>query len=1520
MSIAGIRSNRGDGYQTLVAIDWALFVLSDPDFEWIEVDSINYFVDDVVVGRSDGSIIACQCKKNHPEFKSWTMSDLGDELDKAFQLLAINPKVNVRFYSRNNFGDLAKLKEHSTSQSDESSYIKSLGIAHTKLNSTLASRIQKVTSNLDEFEFLCRTNFVTTDDLDQMERQLLERLRNMVSNHQHAFHALWLSIERLGARLGGGSSSTAAMHRLTKNELLNIVQQAGSILVPPIEIAELRHSFSSTSAIGRSWQRDIAGQRIESPILDELLTAIEAEKSSILLTGLPGSGKTCIMLELQEVLENRSDIVPLFIQSREFADFDTLEERHAQGLTQLWVEKAARLAESTRVVVIIDSLDVLSIAREHRVLQYFLAQIDRLLLIPSITVVTACRDFDRHYDRRIAERNWDCELKCQPLKWVSNIAPLLDSLGIEAANIDAATRELISNPRELALYVELALRDGGFSVVTSQALGQRYLNKIVLADSDLGDAAIIAIEVLATEMLHLRSLTVPHQRFQASYNIQRKLCSLNILQQSQDGKLTFGHQTLMDALVISQALRSGITLNEFINSLSPVPFVRPSIRCFIAQLNLGDRRQFRKQLRTVLMGSAAFHIRRLAAESFTEHPPQDDDWSMLRELHDKHLDVFQVIYFTGASVDWHHFWMKFLVPHLITTKNSDGLLKHIHRVTMWVNLDTAGVVEFWMNSLALSWFDSNEVEYQLAIHLSQIEEKNQILAAPLLKKLLTKQRADYGSLGRVFANCVSAGVLSDAELWAYITEALTDDDLKEYKFDHKLRCKYDEFGSQTHEFLSGRMQQSSGLLGLALEAIEHWSRVRVLRYNNEYLGYQEEFLRDTSYGRKHSPRVMHSPNSLSVLLDAVETGIIFNAKSHSQWWQKNRERLCFNSEGALVYMAVLACKESVDKNTDLIGRMLCDRNMLEFQLTYELSELISVAFTSLSDVVQDAVMETIININSQIGPGESTTWRLYSQAEFIFSIPSYLRSPALQMVMDEYYQKSVMELGRPKVFPNSGFVRPPFSYKVFVEVSDAGVLKLLNHYRNNIDRNDIDFLIGGVREVGGELQTAVSLQPSRFLSLLSINWSLIPGHFRDNLLCGVARYLNYRYGNLSPNGEWNPLEEPDAHYLAVQILDELEKHPTHWQRQAATAEVLEACANVIQDDKTVERLVLLGNDFAELDEERSLVGNSRDLITTGINMIQGKVIEAFMILANNLLENGYSLPPILVSAIHRFAIQEHPALRALLLRHLPFVQYKSFELGWEIFHLTMQDSLGLWQYAEPCLYHAYSSHFKVIEPFLKEIRLSGSEEDFQTWGRISALSALSGHINFEDLIRELNKLDLSEAWLGATTVWTNIDNLQQHREQCLSGIERGLNTRKEHSIVVAQQVDQIFNDKEGVILIPETIVQLCFSAFKKDCSETEKYHRLFSFDEWLNAISQQFPDQALTSTEIYLDYVRYSGQLMYDHNSNLTQLMTRLFTEAEEREESDNGTMLQRVVALQDKLLSIGVQGIDKWLKAAERP
>ena len=283
---------------------------------------------------------------------------------------------------------------------------------HIKTDSALTARLATSVSGLSTYEFLHCISFEISPDFDRMETLLHEWLRQQIaSNSNVAFDALCTRLYKLGGRMVSSNLSASTKYRLTKGDLKDILHQAGAMLAPVMSITEVRTSFACTSAIGRSWHRDIAGLCISSPVVNELLAAIDDRKRAILLTGLPGSGKTCVMLNLQEALEQRSqtppDMVPLFIQSREFADLSTAQERQAQGLPEQWVEQAARLSEDSHVVVVIDSLDVLSIAREHVILTYFLAQIDLLLLIPNITVVTACRDFDRKYDRRIAVWQWD---------------------------------------------------------------------------------------------------------------------------------------------------------------------------------------------------------------------------------------------------------------------------------------------------------------------------------------------------------------------------------------------------------------------------------------------------------------------------------------------------------------------------------------------------------------------------------------------------------------------------------------------------------------------------------------------------------------------------------------------------------------------------------------------------------------------------------------------------------------------------------------------------------------------------------------------------------------------------------------------------------------------------------------------------------------------------------------------------------------------------------------------------------
>ena len=160
MSQAGIYSNMGDEYQLLTAIDWAINILSSHEYQWLEVDSTRWDVDDVVIGLINDQIICCQCKKNQSTHRSWSFSDLKDELTKAVKTLSGDPKTLVRFYSRTPFGELERLKEYSKTQPDHSSYSQNLG----KENRALDSKFQALIEAQDIDKHIgCLANFSRRD-------------------------------------------------------------------------------------------------------------------------------------------------------------------------------------------------------------------------------------------------------------------------------------------------------------------------------------------------------------------------------------------------------------------------------------------------------------------------------------------------------------------------------------------------------------------------------------------------------------------------------------------------------------------------------------------------------------------------------------------------------------------------------------------------------------------------------------------------------------------------------------------------------------------------------------------------------------------------------------------------------------------------------------------------------------------------------------------------------------------------------------------------------------------------------------------------------------------------------------------------------------------------------------------------------------------------------------------------------------------------------------------------------------
>ena len=296
MSLAGTRSSRGDIYQVCVAMDWAIQMLKDPDLVWMELDSTRVIaggipapVDDVILGWTSGKETCCQCKKNEPGFTAWKVTELEEDLKKAAEHLMAEPNVEVRFYSRADFGDLGRLVERARLTPDvtafRSDFPKTISSELAKLEAAWKDALAKGTH--DVHALLRRISFHLTEGPGEFEARLKLNLAQQITRADDAYNALWTVLHGLGARTAN-PSLVAETHRISRSELLQILQDKGCAIAPLRVQADVEGKLRGMSAIGRQWRREIAGKRVERTAVADLRNAI-ASGGSVLLTDGPGA-------------------------------------------------------------------------------------------------------------------------------------------------------------------------------------------------------------------------------------------------------------------------------------------------------------------------------------------------------------------------------------------------------------------------------------------------------------------------------------------------------------------------------------------------------------------------------------------------------------------------------------------------------------------------------------------------------------------------------------------------------------------------------------------------------------------------------------------------------------------------------------------------------------------------------------------------------------------------------------------------------------------------------------------------------------------------------------------------------------------------------------------------------------------------------------------------------------------------------------------------------------------------------
>ncbi len=1547
MSIAGKKSSLGDEYQLRVALHWLIKLLEDDAIESIQVNSTGLLgenssvtVDDIVVLYKNGRACFIQAKKNQTDHKAWSFSDkvLKDELCKARDQLESRANSEVKFYSRSPFGDLASLKENCKLIHEYSAFHREADSNQQKSLATLAKILER--SEQDTYSLVNKISFDTPKDFDEWDRQNkldLERLIPMAD----------LAIDVLERYLVSHETNLRdTKPTITRSDVLAKLTEKGISPTPKRTEAEILAAFKQASTIGRNWLRTIDGEPIPRSEPTKIIELIDRGSRTILLTDRPGSGKTCVLLDLVDYIEREKESVwgLLFIKGDLFTNVESERDLVGQGFPEDLVGQCARLSDFRRVVVVIDSLDVLSLSRQHEALKVFLRIIDRLEKIDKVTIVTACRNFDLEYDPLLRGRSWQHKIYLQPLDFENEVKPFLIRWQVDIFNLTPELRALLQIPQNLRIYEKLAKLGVRSQPASAYELYDSFINEVVVKNPRLGNNAIVALQNMAERLMQNRIKSCIKASFGVSEDIVRELISQEVLLENSPEVLEFSHQTLGECITVQAALAKNQTLAQFILDCPQLPFIRPAVRAFFFYLRAYQPDSFRRQVWEVLShDEIAYHVRRLVCESFAEISPVDEDWRSLRRIFQQFPDLFQRLLLRVNNRAWFNIVTRNLFPEVLSSEQREKwLLQIVGHLSVWMNIYPVEVVALWREAIAQPWANTQSVAQTINSALINFQAWKTNGIREILEAIIDNLNAEYSFVGDSLSKWIQATNSGDDLLWRYITKNISSEDACSLDLRDRLRCMPHDFHDDN--FLEIRFCQSDTLLNLALNELERYSAASPAIYGADRL--RGAFLRYTSWQSRHSRSILDY-DDIHALLNAVEKAIKYRARHYKNWWIENEERLRNSQELAIRYFAIEAYQENIDYSGLIrfwtpIAELNClagflflneffqayihgvekllqdDKILRDSDLSYELGQLMHAAYPKISKSAREANQATILSLLSERKEYEEelSFWAYHHLYDLCLLIPCIFRNENIQ----EFIERVENDFGYTRPEPNihswGGCVVPPLSPQDLLKLSDKGIFQLLRHYRTDKNPHTFDRnMVGGFSEVKRVLSEACSLDPARFVALFT---QFIEENDRDYLCAvveGVATHLRSRFSNLSPRQPWEPIEPlPDGKKLATTLLNWLERYAIIWEEGRTLSAALEACCEVLIDFNSAERLsLLLFWLYSKYSSDRELRADSQDPDFARLNCVHGVGAESAIRLYNRLLEKEQPVPELLLLLLRHIASDKAIYVRLPVLDRLPFLMSKKPELGWQLLADIFQEPQAhLWKYIEWCLYYQYRDNFNLVAPYLNRLLLEGMDEAGETWGRISTLASLAGHIRQEELFKTLEETQNHAAWKGATQVFVANLDLQEHTAKCISGLFTILCSEYLSDDIIFK-IDRCFEAEKTKKLMGRRLAL----AFIEGISPSTTVFKFDGFLKWLGHESSRDPLSGLELTEALAEkFETMTDASLLWQTAPLISALNEILREADE---TDDPKLIQRAIDLQDRFLRLGIRGIEELLNSAAR-
>ena len=1514
MSQAGARSERGDEYQLRVAVPWLVRLWTDPSVVAVQTESLGMpgdgtppLVDDVVVEFAGGERLYVQAKKNHPDFGTWSIADreMKEELLKARDQLEADPTGEVRFVSRSPFGALHKLAEGARDYPDGGLFEADAPTSLCRPMAALArlwERDETVT-----FDLVRRLFFTVTGDYDEMDRDALALLRMLFARPEEVHRLLE---ERLRSHQSRLRRSVAEYRR---EELERELADAGHVPSPERAVEDQLAAFRRASSIGREWGRTLAGERIPRPETDEVLRAVDEGRRTVLVTGGPGVGKTCVLLDVADALEARPDVALLFIKGDQFGGALDASGLVELGLPDDIVGRCARLSVHLPVVVVLDALDVLSIQRASGALSLFVGLLDRLSSLENVTVVAACRPYDLDYDPLLRGRAWGAKVTVGPLSVEGGVCPVLVRWGVDPDGLDDYLLELLRVPARLWLYGEV-IRDGPVVRVGSvYELHDRYLES-VRSEPEWGEATTQVLANVAAQMQAARSQTVSRADVVADREVIHGLLSRGVLIRTERG-YAFGHQELLDVVAVRAAQREGQTLRTYVRSQPALPFIRPTVRVFMEVLRAEDPTGYRRQVWHVLNDAEVpYHLRRLVAESAAEGEPRPGDAVLATRLMRAHPDLFERFLQRAVGGGWLAVVTDDLLPAVERGGDVELRERLLRGLAAWAVRCPDVVVPVWrwaveagVEETGLGWTLANGLEAVLRGSDPAVvpDEDVRALLELMMDRLELSRHASH-ALGSTVQAWVETRGGHDLLLRFLIEEGALEP-AEVGKRARSLRRR-GEPSQMPVDFLAEQLGTSDAFLDAVLTHL-----VRTFTTETERPRIWGGLLGQTSWRARHNRGMMgHEP--LHDLVASLEAAVLSRVQRRDDWWEAHRDELSRHPLPGIRYLVLRAYRDDPVPHVDAISELLRDASWFEMSdLRSELRELAHAVYPSLPQEVARAHQARLLLEATEV-PDDAEPWYVRACRRSTCIELAWIPKPYLIPEAQAFLEDASAEFGLERLGPRihsygAHFVPSPVSGETLGELSVAGVVRVAQVWRPAPDGGDTP---SDWELVPRALADAAMRAPER-----AFQWvpALIDGGARPEYLngCveGIARYLRIRNGNYSVNGVKDvPASPMGDETVGQRLLRLCELYGETWMEERVLSEAVYASQKVLADETSAARVTLLLVRLSRSWDPGPDTHGWPDLETEAMNATRGETATTAVELAHQLRERGSPLPPLLEPLLRTLAMDERPSVRLALVARLAPLTHSDPGLGWDLVELATRSApREVWVAVESSLYYSYHESERV-EPSLDRIRDTALDEAGDVYGRIGALRVLAGTMN-DDAFFEVVEAGSTSVSEGAAHVFaTNLD-AGDVGARCADALVRLLG--HPHASVGAVGHVAMAMSRGGSRPFPRRVVEALLRAEPED---EEHSMRLHAVGGWIVEEAAYDPLVALDLLEDVAAGVE-AGRLRGGYGGG--ELATALNAVLREVDELDDGALIQRAVLLQDRFLRLGYHGVDRMLDEASR-